>query len=178
MFDEVQTGFGRTGQWFAYQHYGVVPDVMTLSKALCGGVAGGAMLTKRQIAPSLRAGMHAATFGGNPIAARAGIAAIEMIEREGLLENVQRLSDVFRRRLQALQQDCDLIREVRVLGMMIGVELTVEGAPAVKACLERRLLINCTQGNVIRLLPAMNLTEELAEEGCDVLAEVIRSLAG
>ncbi len=178
MFDEVQTGCGRTGHWFAYQHFGVVPDVMTLSKSLCGGVAGGAMLTKREIAPSLRAGMHAATFGGNPLAARAGIAAIEMIEREGLLENVQRLSDVFRRRLQALQQDCDLIREVRVLGMMIGVELTVEGAPAVKACLERRLLINCTQGNVIRLLPAMNLSEELAEEGCDVLAEVIRGLAG
>jgi predicted acetylornithine/succinylornithine family transaminase len=178
MFDEVQTGCGRTGHWFAYQHFGVVPDVMTLSKSLCGGVAGGAMLTKREIAPSLRAGMHAATFGGNPLAARAGIAAIEMIEREGLLQNVQRLSDVFRRRLQALQQDCELIREVRVLGMMIGVELTVEGAPAVKACLERRLLINCTQGNVIRLLPAMNLSEELAEEGCDVLAEVIRGLAG
>ena len=73
MFDEVQTGCGRTGQWFAYQHFGVTPDVMTLAKALCGGIAGGAMLAKPEIAPSLRPGMHAATFGGNPIAARAGI---------------------------------------------------------------------------------------------------------
>ncbi len=81
MFDEVQTGCGRTGQWFAYQHFGVTPDVMTLAKALCGGIAGGALLTTAEIAPSLRPGMHAATFGGNPIAARAGIAAIEMIEQ-------------------------------------------------------------------------------------------------
>jgi acetylornithine/N-succinyldiaminopimelate aminotransferase len=82
VFDEVQTGCGRTGNWFAYQHYGVTPDVMTLAKALCGGIAGGALLTTPEIAPSLRPGMHAATFGGNPIAARAGVAAIEMIENE------------------------------------------------------------------------------------------------
>src|ERR1043165_9678053 len=82
IFDEVQTGCGRTGEWFGYQHYGVTPDVMTLAKALCGGIAGGALLTTAAIAPSLRPGMHAATFGGNPIAARAGIAAIEMIEQQ------------------------------------------------------------------------------------------------
>ncbi len=96
VFDEVQTGCGRTGQWFAYQHFGVTPDVMTLAKSLCGGVAGGALLTTAEIAPSLRPGMHAATFGGNPIAARAGIAAIEMIENEGLLEHTRRLSEIFR----------------------------------------------------------------------------------
>ena len=102
MFDEVQTGCGRTGQWFAYQHFGVTPDVMTLAKALCGGVAGGALLTTAEIAPSLRPGMHAATFGGNPLAARAGIAAIEMIEQEHLLEHARQLSDLFRERLTAL----------------------------------------------------------------------------
>jgi acetylornithine/N-succinyldiaminopimelate aminotransferase len=173
IFDEVQTGCGRTGHWFAYQHFGVTPDVMTLAKSLCGGIAGGAMLARREIAPSLRPGMHAATFGGNPIAARAGIAALEMIEREGLLDHVARLSDVFRTRLESLQSQCDLIRDIRVLGLMIGIELTVEGAPAVRACMERRLLINCTQGNVIRLLPAMNLTEKQAEQGCDILSEVL-----
>ncbi|MCA9171939.1 MAG: aminotransferase class III-fold pyridoxal phosphate-dependent enzyme, partial [Planctomycetales bacterium] len=96
MFDEVQTGCGRTGHWFAYQQFGVTPDVMTLAKSLCGGVAGGAMLTTREIAPSLRPGMHAATFGGNPIAARAGIAAIEMIENENLLEQGLATAEVFR----------------------------------------------------------------------------------
>lgn len=176
IFDEVQTGCGRTGHWFAYQHFGVTPDVITLAKSLCGGIAGGAMLARREIAPSLRPGMHAATFGGNPIAARAGIAALEMIEREGLLDHVARISDVFRKRLEALQSQCDLIRDIRVLGLMIGIELTVEGAPAVRACMERRLLINCTQGNVIRLLPAMNLTEEQAEQGCDILSEVLSQM--
>ena len=177
IFDEVQTGCGRTGEWFAYQHFDVTPDVMTLAKGLCGGIAGGAMLTTAEIAPSLRPGMHAATFGGNPIAARAGVAALEMIEQENLLENAKQLGDVFRARLESLKQECDLIREVRVLGVMIGVELAIEGAAIVKACLERRLLINCTQTTVLRLLPAMNLTEEQAHEGLDVLADVLKRAA-
>lgn len=176
MFDEVQTGCGRTGDWFAYQKYDVTPDVMTLAKAVCGGIAGGAMIAKREIAPALRPGMHAATFGGNPIAARAGIATFETIEEEGLLDNAKQLGELFRRRLTKLQQQCDLIKEVRVAGVMIGVELTIDGNPAVAKCLERKLLINCTQGTTIRLLPAMNLPEEQAEEGCDILADVLHSL--
>jgi len=177
IFDEVQTGCGRTGQWFAYQHFGVTPDVMTLAKSLCGGIAGGAMLTTAEIAPSLRPGMHAATFGGNPIAARAGIAALEMIEQENLLENARKISDVFRERLEALSRECELVEEVRVLGLMIGIELAAEGAPLVKACMDRKLLINCTQGTVLRLLPAMNLGESQAHEACDILAEVIKEHA-
>jgi predicted acetylornithine/succinylornithine family transaminase len=153
IFDEVQTGCGRTGEWFAYQHFGVTPDVMTLAKALCGGIAGGAMLAKREIAPSLRPGMHAATFGGNPIASAAGIAALEMIEAEGLLEAGRELGEIFDRRLRELAEECPLVQEVRVLGAMIGLELSVEGAPVVKACQERKLLVNCTQGNVIRPCP-------------------------
>jgi acetylornithine/N-succinyldiaminopimelate aminotransferase len=174
IFDEVQSGFGRTGEWFAYQHFGVTPDVMTLAKALCGGIAGGAMLCKPEIAPSLRPGMHAATFGGNPIAARAGIAAIEMIEDENLLANARQVSDVFRDRLEKLRGECDVIEDVRVLGLMIGVELAREGASVVKACMERKLLINCTQGTVLRLLPALNLSEQQAHDACDVLAEVLK----
>jgi predicted acetylornithine/succinylornithine family transaminase len=176
IFDEVQTGCGRTGHWFAYQHFGVEPDVMTLAKALCGGVAGGAMLAKPAIAPSLRPGMHAATFGGNPIAARAGIATLETIEQDGLLENAKDLGELFRQQFKALQSECDLITDVRVAGVMIGIELAIEGTAVVKECLARKLLVNCTSGNVIRLLPAMNLTEEQAEEGCAILAEVIRRL--
>jgi acetylornithine/N-succinyldiaminopimelate aminotransferase len=177
IFDEVQTGCGRTGEWFAYQHFGVTPDVMTLAKALCGGIAGGALLTKAEIAPSLRPGMHAATFGGNPIAARAGLAYIEAVENENLLDHSKQISEVFRQRLTQLQSQSNLIREVRILGAMIGVELTCEGAPIVKGCLERRLLINCTHNTVLRLLPALNIAEEQVHEGCDILAEVIKQQA-
>ncbi|MBN2580165.1 MAG: aspartate aminotransferase family protein [Pirellulales bacterium] len=177
IFDEVQTGCGRTGQWFAYQAFGVQPDVMTLAKALCGGLAGGAMLATPAAAKSLLPGMHAATFGGNPLAARAGLATIEMIESQGLLEHAQRLGDLFEKRLRELQSQCDLIREVRVRGVMIGIELSVEGAEAVRACMERRLLINCTNATVLRLLPAMNLAEEQAHEGLDILSDVLKKQA-
>ncbi len=177
IFDEVQTGCGRTGNWFGYQTFDVVPDVMTLAKAVCGGLTGGAMLTTAEIARSLRPGMHAATFGGNPIAARAGVAAVEMIERDNLLEAAGRLGGLFRGRFEQLKQECELVSEVRVCGLMIGIELSIEGAETVRACMERKLLVNCTQGTVIRLLPAMNLTEEQAHEGCDVLADVIRQQA-
>jgi predicted acetylornithine/succinylornithine family transaminase len=177
VFDEVQTGFGRTGEWFAYQGMRATPDLMTLSKALCGGLAGAALLAKPELAVSLRPGMHAATFGGNPIAARAGLAAIEMIERQDLLAAAKRIGEVFRRRLTELQQQCDLVREIRIAGAMIGIELAVEGAPVVRACLERKLLINCTHGTVIRLLPALTLTDPQAQQGCDILAEAVKAQA-
>jgi acetylornithine/succinyldiaminopimelate/putrescine aminotransferase len=173
IFDEVQTGCGRTGNWFAYQHFDVTPDVITLAKALCGGIAGGAMLTTAEIAPSLRPGMHAATFGGNPIAARAGIATLEMIEEDHLLDRATQLGQRFRSRLEAVAAESNIIREVRGLGVMIGIELTIDAAPLVKACLDRNLLVNCTQGTVLRLLPAMNLTDEQATEGLDILVQVI-----
>jgi acetylornithine/N-succinyldiaminopimelate aminotransferase len=172
-FDEVQSGCGRTGHWFAYQKFGVTPDIMTLAKSLCGGIAGGALMTTKEIALSLRPGTHAATFGGNPIAARAGIAALEMIEQDNLLEQAVKIGEIFRRRMTELQQSCELIRDVRVAGVMIGIELSIEGAPLVKAAMERKLLINCTHGTVLRLLPAMNLSPAQAEEACDILAELI-----
>ena len=178
IFDEVQTGCGRTGDWFAYQHFGVTPDIMTLAKALCGGLAGGAMLATREVAPSLRPGMHASTFGGNPIAARAGIATLETIEEDHLLEQAREISDQFRQRLAALQSECPIIREVRIVGLMIGIELSMEGTPVVEACLQRRLLINCTHNTVLRLLPAMTLTAQQVDEGCDILAEALHSVAG
>ena len=177
VFDEVQTGCGRTGNWFAYQHFGVTPDVMTLAKAICGGLAGAAMLVKPELAGSLKPGMHAATFGGNPLAAAAAVAAIEMIEREKLLEKAGRLGKIFRERLTKLQGECGIIREVRGVGLMIGVELAVEGARAVEECLRRGLLINCTHKTVIRLLPAMTLEESQVHEGCDILAEVLKAQA-
>ena len=177
IFDEVQAGCGRTGEWFAYQNFDVVPDVMTLAKAICGGIAGAALLTTREIAPSLRPGMHAATFGGNPIAACAGVATFETIENEGLLARAKQLGDLFQQRFEALRQECELVQEVRVCGLMIGVELIADAAPVVAGCMERRLLANCTQGNVVRLLPALTLTDEQAQEGCDTIVDVIQGMA-
>jgi acetylornithine/succinyldiaminopimelate/putrescine aminotransferase len=103
---------------------------------------------------------------------------LEAIEQQGLLEGANQLERLFRDRFEALRQECDIIREVRACGVMIGIELSMEGAPVVKRCLEQRLLINCTQGRVIRLLPALNITLEQAEEGCEILANAIRDLAG
>jgi len=174
IFDEVQSGCGRTGKWFAYQNFGVEPDVMTLAKSLCGGVAGAAMLAKREIAPSLRPGMHAATFGGNPLAARAGIATIETIEQDGLLQQAERLGALFRTLLEPLVVELPHIREFRQMGVMIGIELTVDATPLVERCIANRLLINVTQGNVIRLLPPMTMMEEEVREGCAILSDQLR----
>jgi len=177
IFDEVQTGCGRTGKWFAYENYGVEPDIMTLAKSLCGGIAGGAMLARREIAPSLRPGMHAATFGGNPIAASAGIATIETIEREELLKRAVELGEAFRNRFDPLVEELPFVSEVRVLGVMIGIELSVDATPLVQQCLERGLLINCTQGRVVRLLPALTLSDDQLQEGCDTLVSILRQYA-
>jgi predicted acetylornithine/succinylornithine family transaminase len=177
ILDEVQTCMGRTGKWFAYQHSEIVPDIMTLAKALSGGVACGAIVAKREVAASLKPGMHASTFGGNPIATRAGLATIETIEADGLLENTERLAERFHEHLSRLQSECSLVREVRVKGVMVGIDLNLEGAPVVSRCMERRLLVNCTHSTVIRLLPAMNLTPEQCDEGCEILSETIKDMA-
>jgi acetylornithine/N-succinyldiaminopimelate aminotransferase len=177
ILDEVQTGLGRTGEWFAYQHYGIEPDILTCAKALAGGVAAGVMMAKREIAATLKPGMHASTFGGNPIACRAGSATIETIEADGLLERGRIVGERFRHHFQALAGiRPDLVKEIRIMGVMIGLELTVDASPVVAGCLDRGLLINATHGNVVRLLPALNIADEQIDEGCAILAEVIQSL--
>ena len=174
VFDEVQTGCGRTGHWFGYQHFGVEPDIMTLAKSVSGSLPGAAMLAKPEIAASLRPGTHAATYGGNPISAAAGVAAIRMIESEGLLERTQKIGNLFFTALGQLAQESNLVQEVRGVGVMIGIELATEGTQFVKTCMDRGLLINCTQGNVLRLLPAMTIEEKIASEGLEILADVLK----
>jgi acetylornithine/N-succinyldiaminopimelate aminotransferase len=173
IFDEVQSGMGRTGRWYASQNWGVQPDVFTLAKALAGGVAAGGLVARAAVAEHLRPGTHAATFGGNPLACRAALATIETIEADGLLERAVAIGERFRQRFEALRARCPLIQQIRIKGVMIGVELSAEGAPVVEECLKRRLLVNCTHGTVIRLLPAMNLTDEQLDQGCAVLEEVL-----
>ncbi|MCA9056495.1 MAG: aminotransferase class III-fold pyridoxal phosphate-dependent enzyme, partial [Planctomycetaceae bacterium] len=177
IFDEVQTGMARTGEWFGYQTYGVQPDIMTLAKGLAGGVACGAIIATEEVSPSLRPGMHASTFGGNPLAMAAGLATVETIEEEGILDNVRTLSEQFRTFFENLQQELPIIEEVRVQGMMIGVELGIPSTPAVQKCMEQGLLINATHDTVVRLLPALNLTSEQAQEACEILANVLREMA-
>ncbi|HWE36789.1 MAG TPA: aspartate aminotransferase family protein [Isosphaeraceae bacterium] len=178
MLDEVQTGLGRTGEWFAYQHTKITPDVLTCAKALAGGVAAGVMMAKAELAAALQPGMHASTFGGNPIACRAGIATVETIEADGLLARGRELGERFRGHFEALRKELPhLIKKVRILGVMIGLDLAVDAGPVVAACLERRLLVNATHGHVVRLLPALTIADEQVDEGCAILADVLRRLA-
>jgi predicted acetylornithine/succinylornithine family transaminase len=173
--DEVQTGMGRTGTWFAYQHSAIAPDIVTCAKALAGGIAAGVMIATRDVAVTLQPGMHASTFGGNPIACRAGLATIETIEQEGLLERGRAIGRRFREQGEALRAELPtLIRAIRVRGVMIGFDLTIDAAAVVSACLERRLLINATHGHVIRLLPALTISDDEIDEGCAILADVLR----
>src|SRR5438874_1198777 len=137
IFDEVQTGLGRTGKWYAHQHWNVRPDVFTLAKALAGGVAMGGIVAKPEVAEKLKPGTHAATFGGNPLAARAALATIETIEQDALLERATQIGEKFRSRFAALKARCPLILDVRAKGAMIGVELAVEGAAVVQSCIDK-----------------------------------------
>jgi acetylornithine/N-succinyldiaminopimelate aminotransferase len=173
IFDEVQTGCGRTGEWFGYQFFGVEPDIITLAKSLCGGIAGGAMLAKGEIAAHLKPGLHASTFGGNPIAAAAGIAYLQTVESEGLLSRAQQIGERFSAGLETIKGEVDFIRDIRVAGTMIGVELEMEGAGIVQAALDNGLLINCTQGNVLRFLPALTLTDEEVDQSLEILSRVL-----
>jgi acetylornithine/N-succinyldiaminopimelate aminotransferase len=177
IFDEVQTGMGRTGTWFAYQYHGIEPDVLTCAKALAGGIAAGVMMARHDVAATLRPGMHASTFGGNPIACRAGLAVVETIEEEGLLARARAIGERFRNQFEALQAELPgHIREIRIRGAMIGLDLTFDASDVVLECLRRRLLVNATHGHVLRLLPALTIDDDQIDEGCAVLAEVLREV--
>ena len=177
IFDEVQAGMGRTGKWFGHQHWNVSPDIFTLAKAMAGGIAMGGIVATPTVAEKLKPGTHAATFGGNPVASAAALATIETIEEDGLLTRAEQIGERFRERFLALKEKCPAIADVRVKGTMIGIQLSVEGAPIVRACLERGLLINCTNTTVIRLLPAVNLADDQIDEGCAVLEDVLTGSA-
>jgi acetylornithine/N-succinyldiaminopimelate aminotransferase len=173
MLDEVQSGMGRVGEWYAHQLDGVEADVVSLAKALASGVAMGGILARPEVAAVLKPGTHAATYGGNPISAVAALATVQTIEREGLLGHAKKLEERFRNRFTALMPKCPWITEVRARGVMVGIQLSIEGAPIVKACLEKGLLINSTHQTVIRLLPAMNLSEADFNEGCSILEDAL-----
>jgi acetylornithine aminotransferase len=175
MLDEVQVGMGRTGTLFAYEQEGIRPDVVTLAKAIGGGLPLGAMLTTEAIAASLDAGAHGSTFGGNPLTCAAGVAVIEALHQDGVLENCRVVGERLRDRLLALAKELPMIRDVRGRGLILGIELDRPGRPFVSAALERGLVVNCTAENVIRLLPPLTLTAAEADEGLEILEGVLRT---
>jgi acetylornithine/N-succinyldiaminopimelate aminotransferase len=177
VFDEVQVGMGRTGKLFAYEHDGVEPDMLTLAKSLAGGVPIGALLIKKGIADSFKPGDHASTFGGNPLATAAGIAALTTILEEGMLENCQKMGDYFISQLEEIKKKFSFVQEVRGKGLILGMELTIDGSSIVKEMLKKKILINCTMGNVLRFLPPLIVTKEEVDRVTKALGEVFISIA-
>lgn len=177
IFDEVQVGMGRTGRLFAYEHEGVEPDMMTLAKSLAGGVPIGALLMKKEIAESFKPGDHASTFGGNPLATAAGVAALTAILEEGMLENCQKVGDYFLKRLEEIKRKFPFIQEVRGKGLILGMELKMDGSSIVKEMMDRGILINCTMGNVLRFLPPLIVMKEEVDQVVEALEEVFRRIS-
>jgi acetylornithine/N-succinyldiaminopimelate aminotransferase len=155
IFDEVQTGIGRTGKLFAYEHFGVAPDIMTLAKALGNGLPIGAMLATEKVAAAFGPGAHATTFGGTPLVTAVALKVLQTLAEEDLIGNAARMGDYLMDRLRALMEKHPAIKAVRGKGLMVGVQLSEPGAPLVAACREKGFLINCIQDNILRLAPPL-----------------------
>ena len=176
IFDEVQVGMGRTGKLFAYEQDGVEPDMLTLAKSLAGGVPIGALLIKKGIADSFKPGDHASTFGGNPLATAAGVAALTTLLEERMLDNCQRMGDYFLAKLEEVKRRFPFVKEVRGKGLILGMELSIDGSSIVHDMLKKNILINCTMGKVLRFLPPLIVTQEEIDRVVKALEEVFQGL--
>lgn len=172
IFDEVQTGMGRSGNMFAFKNFGVEPDVMTLAKALGGGLPIGAAVARGKFQDVLTPGTHASTFGGSPIVCAAGLAVFEAIKKEKLLANARKMGDYLRKRLLGLQKKYSFIKDVRNVSLIIGVELSIKGDAIYKECLSEGLLINCTQETILRIMPPLTVTKKEADQAISILDKV------
>jgi acetylornithine aminotransferase len=175
VFDEVQTGLGRTGRLFAHERFGVAPDILAMAKALANGLPMGALLAREEVARAFTPGSHASTFGGGPVIAAAAKVALELLSAPEFLAAVREKGAYLENRLQELKARFSAIQAVRGVGLMWGFELDREGAPVVAACRERGLLVNCTQGNVIRLLPPLIIDKAELDEGLDLLTAALET---
>jgi acetylornithine/N-succinyldiaminopimelate aminotransferase len=176
IFDEVQCGLGRTGKAFAYEHYGVRPDILTLAKALGGGLPIGAAVAREEVARVFQPGTHGSTFGGNPVACAAARAVLQVLQEEGLVEQAAKTGEYMKACLDALQKKYPFIKEVRGMGLLLWMELDRPGQEMVALCQERGLLINCTAERVIRFLPPLIITREEVDEAVGILEEALRVL--
>jgi acetylornithine/N-succinyldiaminopimelate aminotransferase len=174
--DEIQTGNGRTGRYFAYQHTAVFPDVVTTAKGLGNGVPIGACLARGAAAEVLQPGNHGSTFGGNPLACSAALAVVKSLQDDDLMQRATTLGERIRTAVAQELADCDLVKDIRGLGLMIGVELTQDCAELVEAAKQQGLLLNVTAGNTIRLLPPLILSDEQADEIAHTVASLVRNL--
>jgi len=173
IFDEVQCGLGRTGKFLAHQLYGVEPDVFTLAKALGGGFPIGAMVAREEVAGAFVPGDHASTFGGNPLACAAGLAAVDQIINHGVADNCARVGDYFKGKLQELAGRYPFITDVRGKGLIIGAELSVDGREIVNRCQDNGLLINCVNNNVLRFLPPLIITVDDVDQAVSIIEKVL-----
>ena len=174
ILDEIQTGLGRTGTLFAQENFGITPDVMTLAKALANGLPMGALLATAEVAGAFVPGAHASTFGAGPVVAAAANTALSLLSAPEFLAGVRAKGEYVQKALLQLQTKFPVIKEVRGLGLMWGLELTQEGTPVVAACRERGLLLNCTQGNVIRLLPPLVITDQELDAAIGTLRDALK----
>lgn len=178
IFDEVQTGMGRTGKMFAYQHYGVEPDIMTLAKSLGGGFPIGVMVARDKISDLLKPGMHASTFGGSPVVCAAALGVFDAIEKDKLLLNAKRMGVYLGKNLAKLKKRFpDIISGIKQQALMIGLELNIEGERIVEDCFKKGLLINCTQGNILRIMPPLTVKKAEVSKAIKILDAVLRGLS-
>jgi len=176
IFDEVQTGIGRTGKLFAYQGYGVEPDVMTLAKALSNGVPIGAIVTGERFSTVLKPGLHASTFGGNPLSTRAGIEVMRIVSDGSFLSSVEEKGRYLKGKLENLKAEFpETFKEVRGRGLMLGLVCRGSCSEIVKRALEKGLVVNCTAGNVLRFIPPLTITKEEIDLGIEILESVVRA---
>jgi len=173
IFDEVQTGMGRTGKLFGYEHFGVQPDIMTLAKALGGGLPLGAMLARENVVKSFGPGSHASTFGGNPLVCSAGLAVMKTLLQGGALRNCVKMGKLLAQGLERLKERFSFARAIRGKGLILGLELEMEGAKIVEACMAEGLLLNCTAYKVLRFVPPLTITAKEIERGLAILEKVL-----
>ncbi len=174
ILDEVQTGIGRTGEMFGFKHYGIKPDLMTLAKALGGGLPIGALVVKKEIADTFKPGMHASTFGGSPLVCKASLGVFKAITSDHMLRNTKTMGQYLLDQLKMLKEKFVCIKEVRGLGLMIGIELNIEGKAIFDECFAQGLIINCTQGNVLRIMPALNVTKKQINKAIYILENAFK----
>lgn len=161
IFDEVQTGVARTGKWFAYMHSGVKPDILTFAKGIGGGFPVAGFAVPERLAHVFKPGDHGGTFGGNPLACAAVYATLTTIKSEGLVDKVAEKGEYFKNELRKLQEKYpDKVTDVRGCGLMLGMEVAGEGKPIVESCLANNVIVNCTAGNVIRIVPPLIISKE------------------
>lgn len=172
--DEVQTGMGRTAKLFAYQHYSITPDIMVLAKGLGAGFPVSALVVREKVARLVKPGMHAATFGGSPLASAAARETFKVIKEEKILSNVKKQGAYLVKKLEGLKKKFSFIKEIRGKGLMVGVELKTDAYPVFLKCLDEGLIVNSTHGNVLRIMPALNVTRPEINQGLETLEKVFR----